>query len=257
MRALSDGPDLERLRAADPVGPIPADLAEHPSARAMLAAITRIDADSVTGPIAVPVRGRRPRGRTMVLGLAGAAVLAGGAYGAVLWSTDAPLRGTDYGFLDRLDTYAAPSEDTLARAQRFLAPFTSGEHPLVYAQAVTLGRVEGLDVVVVPTEGAGRYCAAVMDGGRSDGPVSTLCTDARNAVYGLSIVEHQTEPGGLDAPRTYVGIAPDGVASVRALGRSVPVVNNLFGFRVAPGGPLGVVVYVLDDGTEARVRVTN
>lgn len=168
----------------------------------------------------------------------------------------APLRGTGYGFLERLDTYGAPSEAVLARARRFLAPFSSEERPLAFTRAATLGTVEGLDVVVVPTEGTDRFCAAVMDRVRADGPVSTLCTDAQNAPRGLSIVEHQTEPGGLEAPRTYVGITPDGVASVRALGRVVPVVNNLFGVHVAPGGPLGEVVYVLDDGTEARVRVT-
>ena len=169
---------------------------------------------------------------------------------------DAPLRGAVYGFLEDSDTLAVPSEDAVSRAERYLAPFSTDEQPLVFTKAAILGSVEGLDVVVVPTEDASRFCAAVMPGDRGDASVSTLCTDARNAVHGLSIVEHQIQPGGLDAPRTYVGIAPDGVASVRALGRSVPVAGNVFGFRVAPGGPLGEVVYVLDDGTSARVRVT-
>lgn len=100
MMAIPNGPDLERLRAANPVGAPPEDLAAHPAAQTLLAYITTTDEEQARTPLGVERavarrQRRRPHTRALALALVGAVAIGGIAYGAARWSTeDLPAAGT-------------------------------------------------------------------------------------------------------------------------------------------------------------------
>lgn len=86
-------------------------------------------------------------------------------------------------------------------------------------------------------EGASRFCAFATGPGPSPNLLSASFTCLRRSDLGsgAATVSLQLKPGGLEQPRAYFGVVPDGISTVVAAGRSVSISNNAYGFD-APRG---------------------
>lgn len=104
--------------------------------------------------------------------------------------------------------------------------------------------------------GSDRFCAFAVSAGTELGPRSTFtCLQRGDLGSGAAAVSLQTRAGGIEQPRIYFGLVPDGVSSVRAGDRSAAVSGNAYALAFERGDLAGAFSFQRGDGITVSVPV--
>lgn len=110
--------------------------------------------------------------------------------------------------------------------------------------------------VAASHRGQSRFCAFAISPGSDPGPRSTFtCLRRADLGSGAAAVSLQRGAGGLEQPRVYFGLVPEGVARVEVEGRSVDVSDNAYAIASPRGDTVGAFNFRRSDGVSVSVPV--
>lgn len=153
--------------------------------------------------------------------------------------------------LERLDG-SAPAPDLDQAELKAIGAFEE----IDTTRALKAASREGIDFYVAASRTAeDRFCGFAL---RSEGAgvfSSFTCLPRSGAPSGLAVVELQTRTGGIEAPRVYFGVVPDGVLRATSAGEVQEVRDNVYSFARPDGNSLSTITFETPGGrVEVKVR---